>query len=360
MVWQERGVAVRPLIQTFENLMHLLAIASEFPANSYTQTECLEGMRGAPFWNTLSERSRMLLETVLTGESGIQKRHFALNELEQAWQRGAQELNETYEREAPELAAQAVTKAVRESGHTLDEIDAVFVSSCTGYLCPGVSSHLAEKLGLRADVFLQDMTGLGCGAAVPLLRAADGVVARNPDALVVTVAVEVCSAAFYVENDFGVLISTCLFGDGAAAAVWSGRGGDWRVGDFASLHLPHEREKIRFTNADGRLRNQLDRSVPELAGHAVGELYRQRSGDPQAWVTHGGGRDVIASLEGVLPVGELSYARGVMRDFGNLSSPSVLVALERFLNEGASDVERVWMCAFGAGFSAHSCELERS
>jgi predicted naringenin-chalcone synthase len=295
----------------------------------------------------------------LSGDSGIQKRHFALDSLEQAWSRGAQELNEAYEKEAPDLAVSAIQNAIAKSGHRLDEVDAVFVSSCTGYLCPGVSSHLAERLGLRADVFLQDMTGLGCGAAVPLLRAADGVLARNPDAVVVTVAVEVCSAAFYVEDDFGVLISTCLFGDGAAAAVWVGNKGEWKVSDFSSLHIPEEREKIRFTNANGRLRNQLDRSVPDLAAATVEKLYEKRQREPQAWVTHGGGRDVIDALEHVLPVGELTLARGVMRDYGNLSSPSVLVALERFLDQENANVEHVWMCAFGAGFSAHSCELHR-
>lgn len=84
-----------------------------------------------------------------------------------------------------------------------------------------MSSHLAVLLDLGSDVFLQNMTGLGCGAAVPLMRAAEGVVAVNPDAVVVTVAVEVCSTAFFIEDNFGVLISTCLFGDGASAVVWS-------------------------------------------------------------------------------------------------------------------------------------------
>lgn len=339
--------------------MNLAAIGKAFPRGSFTQQECLEAMKAADFWQGLKGRSQMVLEKVLSGESGIQKRHFALDSLEQAWSRGAQELNEAYEREAPALAASAIQNAIEKSGHRLDEVDAVFVSSCTGYLCPGVSSHLAERLGLRADVFLQDMTGLGCGAAVPLLRAADGVLARNPDAVVITVAVEVCSAAFYVEDDFGVLISTCLFGDGAAAAVWTGSKGEWKVGDFCSLHIPEEREKIRFTNAGGRLRNQLDRSVPQLAAATVKQLYQKRRQEPQAWVTHGGGRDVIEALEQALPAGELSLARGVMRDYGNLSSPSVLVALERFLEQDNTNVDHLWMCAFGAGFSAHSCELQR-
>ena len=339
--------------------MNLLSVASAFPEASFKQGECLEAMEAANFWPELNGRSRLLLGKILAGDSGINKRHFALDQLGDAWLRDAQALNEAYEKNAPALAANAVAKALEKSGHNADQVDALLICSCTGYLCPGVSSYAAEQLGLREDAVLQDMTGLGCGAAVPLMRAANSLVAENPDAVVVTVAVEICSAAFYVEDDFGVLISTCLFGDGAAAAVWSGSGGEWQVGDFESLHAPEHREKIRFTNAKGKLRNQLHKSVPIHAAESVSKLYAKRRGEPQAWVTHGGGRDVIDQLELVLPCDELSYARGVMRDYGNLSSPSVLVALERFLEDATDKDERVWMCAFGAGFSAHSCELTR-
>jgi alkylresorcinol/alkylpyrone synthase len=259
--------------------MKLHSVASAFPPNSFTQAECLDAMREAPFWDELNSRSRIVLEKVLMGNSGIEKRHFCVDQLTDAWSRDAQELNEAYEKEAPRLAAEAVRKAIAESGRQPDEIDALFLSSCTGFLCPGVSSYVAEILGLRSDVFLQDMTGLGCGAAVPLMRAAKGVVADNPAAVVVTVAVEVCSAAFYVEDDFGVLISTCIFGDGAAAAVWSGGGDGWQLDNFQSVHYPEQREKIRFTNAGGKLRNQLDKSVPKLAGAAVAELYAKRVQD---------------------------------------------------------------------------------
>lgn len=335
--------------------MKLNSVASAFPSYQYSQEQCLEAMRGAPFWTKLNSRSRLVLERVLTGDSGIDKRHFCVSSLEDAWKRDAQELNEAYEREAPKLATDAVQKAIAKSGHSADEIDVLFLCSCTGFLCPGVSSYVAEQLGLREDVFLQDMTGLGCGAAVPLLRAAKGVLADKPDAVVVTVAVEICSAAFYVEDDFGVLISTCIFGDGAAAAVWTGESDGWQLDHFQSLHLPEQREKIRFTNAGGKLRNQLDKSVPELAGKAVSELYAKRTIEsPDAWVTHGGGRDVLEQLDRVLP--DVGYARSVMRDYGNLSSPSVLVALERFIENRESETS-AWLCAFGAGFSAHSCEL---
>src|SRR5690606_35807451 len=153
-----------------------------------------------------------------------------------------------------------------------------FVCTCTGYLCPGVTSHVAERLGLRSDAYLADLVGLGCGAAIPTLRAAQGFLAANPGATVATVAVEICSAAFYADDDPGVLISLCLFGDGAAAAIWRGDGapGDWQAGHFTTTHRPVEREKIRFVNAGGKLRNKLHRTVPGLAADAVAELYAKR------------------------------------------------------------------------------------
>jgi len=211
------------------------------------------------------------------------------------------------------------------------------------------------------------MTGLGCGAAVPVMRLAKGMIAENPEAVVVTVAIEICSAAFYVEDDFGVLISTCIFGDGAAAAVWSGSGGDWQVDDFKSLHVPEEREKIRFTNAGGQLRNQLHKTVPKLAGGAAANLYEQHLSEGKqydAWITHGGGRNVIQELEAQLPGlpdEGLKYARDIMDQYGNMSSPSVLFALEEFLKD-KSAVEKsntAWLCSFGAGFSAHSCTMSK-
>ena len=87
-------------------------------------------------------------------------------------------------------------------------------------------------------------------------------------------------------------------------------------------------------------------------------LYDERSDKTDAVITHGGGRDVIVALESELEIENLGYAREVMRRYGNLSSPSVMVALEMFLDQ-TTDEERIWMCGFGAGFSAHACELNR-
>jgi predicted naringenin-chalcone synthase len=224
-----------------------------------------------------------------------------------------------------------------------------------------LSSHVSEQLGLRADAFLQDLLGLGCGAALPMLETARGYLSARPDAVVATVAVEICTSAFFVDDDPGVLISLCLFGDGAAAALWRAHdeGGQWRMNGSRSLHRPEHREKIRFVNSGGRLRNQLHRSVPGLAAGSVADLYALRTADPDRIIAHTGGRDVIDALEQVLPGGPLDHTRAVLRECGNLSSPSVLFALERALAAGNGDLRHLWLTAFGAGFAAHACEMRR-
>ncbi len=341
--------------------MHLRSLATAVPPRSFSQDQCWQAFSGKGLLESLRPRSAALVEKVLTGgSSGIERRNFALDEIGPVFSRNAQQLNESFEREAPVLAGKALSKALERADIAASGIDALFLCTCTGYLCPGVSSHLAETLGMRHDTYLADLVGLGCGAAIPMMRAAQGYLSANPGSVVATVAVEVCSAAFYMNDDPGVLISLCLFGDGAAAAVWTDRPtpGGWQAGCFTTTHRPEQREKIRFVNSEGRLKNQLHRDVPGLAAAAVSELYSLRTGEPDQVIAHSGGRDVIEALEAVLPF-HLTETREVLRDHGNMSSPAVFFALERRLTEARPDDRRLWLTAFGAGFAAHACEMWR-
>lgn len=341
--------------------MYLRSLATAVPPRSFTQKSCWDAMTGGDFLATLKPRSAALLEKILTnGSSGIERRNLVLDSIEESFGHCAEKLNNSFEREAPPLASAALLDALQKSSRVAAEVDALFVCTCTGYLCPGVSSHVAEQTGMRHDVYLADLVGLGCGAAIPTMRAAQGFLAANPQAVVATVAVEICSSAFFANDDPGVLISLCLFGDGAAAAIWTSEGadGDWQAGNFTTTHRPQEREKIRFVNSAGKLKNQLHRAVPGLAAEAVGGLFAQRTADPDQVLAHSGGRDVIEALESVLPF-QLTETREVLRDHGNMSSPSVLFALERRLTAARTEDRKLWLTAFGAGFAAHACELWR-
>ncbi len=334
--------------------MYLASLASALPEKSWSQPECWDAFRDSQAAGTLRRRSLELLERVFLGDSGIERRHFCTDRLGSLLGRSAQELNQNFEREAPALAARALRLAMQRAD--IATVDALFICTCTGYLCPGLSSHVAEATGLDRGTYLLDVTGAGCGAAIPTLRAACNHLTAHPAHRVAVVAVEVCSAAFYVSDDPGVLISLCLFGDGAAAAILDARSTQApRFSDFASLHLPGEREKIRFVNREGNLCNQLHRAVPEVAAHAVEQLFPAQNGSSPRLVSHSGGRDVLAAIRARLPEQSLAESAAVLRDCGNLSSPSVLFAAEKAL--AAPSPHGDILISFGAGFACHACRL---
>jgi len=341
--------------------MYLHALATAVPEAVFTQPECWELVERSKLRDRLKKRSMLILQSILKGDHGIATRHFCLTGLDGVFDLTSDQLNAAYRVAGPRLAAQALQAALEKSGTAPGAIDALLICTCTGYLCPGLTSYVAELLGLRSDVFLQDLVGLGCGAAIPTLRAASHVLAAHPEATVACVALEICSAAFYLDDDPGVLISACLFSDGAAATIWRATPGPsgLRCFDFNTLHLPAERDKLRFEQRDGKLRNLLHRSVPKLAAGAVGRLWEQRGPRPVAQVvTHPGGRDVLEALAPVLAPYPLDASARMLQQHGNMSSPAVLFALEESLKTAPPDaIGDFWLVSFGAGFSAHSCRI---
>ena len=341
--------------------MHLHALATAVPPSTFTQSECWDIVQHSDVRARLKKRSMLILHSILRGDHGIATRHFAVPDIEHVFDRTADQLNAAFRAEAPVLAGRALTAALAQAGLRAADLDALLICTCSGYLCPGLSSYVAEQLGLKPNAFLQDLVGLGCGAAIPTLRAASHVLAAQPGATVACIAVEICSAAFYLDDDPGVLISACLFSDGAAATIWRSSPGPagLRAFDFNTLHLPAERDKLRFEQRDGKLRNLLHRSVPDLAAGAVGQLWAERGAAPVSRVVvHPGGRDVIAAITPVLAPHTLEASTRTLSACGNMSSPSVLFALEETLRTTRPGPDGdFWLVSFGAGFSAHSCRI---
>lgn len=339
--------------------MFLQSIATATPSHRFTQSECWAAIEASRRSESLKNRSLSILKKVLLSDNGIATRHFALHDLENIFDYSPDDLIQAFEREAPRLAENALSAALDKAKIRAGDLDALFICTCTGYLCPGVTSYVAEHLGLRPDAYLHDAVGLGCGAAIPTLRAASHFLAAHPGTRVACVAVEICSAAFYLDDDPGVLISACLFGDGAAATIWtsSPQNGELRASGFDTLHFPEQRELLRFETRGGQLRNRLNKAVPATAASAVQQLFERLGPEPVSQIiAHAGGRDVINALEQTLPDYRLQPSRQVLQSYGNMSSPSVLFALEGYLNS-ATPVEDLWLVSFGAGFSCHGCRI---
>jgi alkylresorcinol/alkylpyrone synthase len=349
--------------------MYVIALGTAAPSHRYSQTQCWEALRAAPQCAALTSRSRAILKKVLLGDNGIASRHLVLAPLSEVFDPTPDTLNARFAKHAPILATQAAEVALKRANTKSKEIDALLISTCTGYLCPGLSSYVGERLGLRADVLALDLVGQGCGAALPNLRTASALLSSGHCRRALSVCVEVCSAAFFLDDDPGVLVSACLFGDGAAAAVLSDRPHpgnrriEWR--GARSVHDPANRECLRFEQRGGMLRNLLGKEVPALAaGHAERLLSQslKQSGVSRSevtnWLLHAGGRDVLLALRQRLGLSEadVRWSAAVLHEYGNISSPSVLFALEAALGQAPGGYW--WMASFGAGFSGHAALLK--
>ncbi len=350
--------------------MFLTGLGTFCPPNRFTQAECWKAFQDAPQFLQLAARSRTMLRKVLLGESGIASRQLAYAHLREAFELNPDVLHARFARHAPALATGAAENALTNAGLSPDDIDALVISTCTGYLCPGLTSYVSERLGLRPEVLMLDLVGQGCGAALPNLRTAQALIRSGESRRVLSVCVEVCSAAFYLDDDPGVLISACLFADGAAAAVLDHQPSPLRRRiewvDAESLLAPGERELLRFDQRGGMLRNILSLEVPvHAAKHAksvLGSLLTRHGLQPShinGWILHAGGKTVLEALRESLGLkeGDLQRSAAILRDFGNLSSPFVLFVLQRALAED-SPGGLWWMGSFGAGFSSHGALLK--
>ncbi len=347
--------------------IHLGRVASALP-----EFELEQSAASAFLKNHYSGRLRpgtiKLLEKVFSHPS-IKTRRFAVTDPTVILDEDPDKRAARFTAEATRLGAKAARGAMAKAGLKPADISALVVNTCTGYICPGVSTYIAEELGLDKNTRAFDMVGSGCGGAVPNLQLSTSLARERPGSAVLGVSVEICSCTFEMGDDASLIVSNALFGDGAAATVVWDRPDGFEVVDSRSRFAPQYREDIRFVHKGGRLHNQLSAALPgyaaEEAGALVEELLkanRLEKKDVARWAMHPGGENVIKSVKERLGLDEeaLKYTRRVLSGLGNMSSPTVLFILEEMEKEGLPPGALVVMLAFGAGFSAHAALLRKA
>jgi len=350
--------------------MFLSGLGTATPPNRFTQAEGWDALVASSHLSALSPRSQAILRKVLRGNNGICTRFLAFDDLSEAFALEPDALDARFAKHAPAVAMQAARLALADAGMTSSDIDAVIISTCTGYLCPGLSSYVTEQLALRTDILALDLVGQGCGAALPNMRTAEALIAAGRAGRVLSICVEICSAAMYLDDDPGVLISACLFGDGAGAAVLTAdamhgrRRIHWK--SAGTLVSTGDRDELRFERRHGMLRNILTPAVPALAAQSVDAVLRERlsseglsQADISGWILHAGGREILSAIRQRLELTEddTRWSAAILRDYGNVSSPCVYFVLQAALN-GHLPGGLWWMTSFGAGFSCHGALLE--
>jgi predicted naringenin-chalcone synthase len=314
----------------------------------------------------LNSRSMGLIRTIFSHPS-IQKRHFAIDDPRELVDEDPDRRIERFTRRSLELSAEAIIKALARAGIGVKDVSGIVVNTCTGYICPGISTYLIERLGLSRSVRAFDMVGSGCGGAIPNLQAAESL-QRTLGGAILSVSVEICSATLQMDNDLSLILSNSLFGDGAAAAVVSDSREGWEMVASACRYVPEQRETIRYVHKKGQLHNQLSLKLPELVKKAATEVvadvlktYSLSVADVKHWALHTGGEKIINAVRDEIGISEerLRPTRKVLSEYGNMSSPTVWFVLAEIARNGVAPGDWCVMVAYGAGLSAHAFLLRK-
>ena len=293
--------------------------------------------------------------------TGIDQRHLACPITWYEQPHDFQEKNEVYRRVALETARDAACAALERAGVSAPDLAAIVFVSSTGISTPSLDSFLVQLLDLPRTIARVPIWGLGCaGGAAGLARAADCV--RSTGRPVLLVCVELCSTTFmYDDRSKSNLIATALFGDGAAAVVVGPGGSGPELLGAHSLLLDDSEDVMGWDLRAGGLQVRFARSIPDIVRRVVPGFVEQCGIEIGAsadgfhhFVLHPGGAKVLAAYQDVLgvPRSRLEHAWSVLRCRGNMSSPTVLFVLERFLAETQASGALGLLVGLGPGFSA--------
>jgi predicted naringenin-chalcone synthase len=347
--------------------VRIIALGTANPALRVSQEDSFQAYVNL---TPLSEKAKSLLQRIFVNNHSIGYRHFGMDSLADVLCDSQDELIARYRKFAVQVSVEAANKALRQAGLAPGDVDGVVINSCTGYLCPGLSSYIAEALPLRADVWPFDLQGMGCGGALPNLQTAYNFLQAHPDSNVLSIAVEICSATLFFDEAPDILISNALFGDGAAAAVLTNRPGSGgiRLKGFAAGLYPQDRQHLYYRTERSKLRNVLSVEVPAVGarrGREVIDRLLAATGRIQEevdhWVVHPGGQKVLNAFQEALdlPSEALAASRAVLYNYGNMSSASVLFVLDEVLRSSRPRPgDSGLLCSFGAGFGAYAGLVE--
>ena len=317
----------------------------------------------------LTPEEDALYRRVLVESDAIDGRYIAMHSRGEVVELDQDELIARFTREGRKLGAEAVRKALDAADCSVDEIDGLIVNTCTGYLCPGLSSFLVEDLGLLSHTHVRDLAGMGCGGALPNLDTAVGLLQNRPGKKVLSVSIEICSATLFMGPSPDLVVSNAIFGDGACAVLIDDLSDPiLRFQGFETGIYPEYREDLRYRTEEHRLRNVLSRKVPVIAGQKVAEvldklLVNQKLARDEIdyVVLHPGGTQILDRVERDLKIKreDLRESYEILKEYGNMSSPSVIFVLERLIqNRQPTAGKKAVLLSFGAGFSVFATLVE--
>lgn len=337
-------------------LPRIAAVSTATPAHRFTQAELL---RLAGYTDA---KRRAFFE-----RSDIESRFLAIDPDRFRPNENVDELNDRYRHSALDLGETAARRALARAGWEAADLDFIATTTCTGRLTPSLDAHLVGRLGGRPDIQRVHVGDTGCASAMVALQQAWNHLQAFPEHRALVVAVEICSAAYFLDERLESAVAHAIFADGAGAIALAPRGAGPAIVAHRTRFRPEYREIMGFEYPGGRPRVILSKEVRRVGATLMAEMAATlmaaqglKREDIRHWVLHSAGRRVLDRARALLELtdAEIAHSRTVLRRFGNMSSATICFVLEAML-AAESPVPGEWgvMIGLGPGFAAEGALL---
>ncbi len=362
----DRVATLAPSQHTNSTHSTIIATATAVPEHTITR-EDVKYYMGRVF--DIPERKLEAMMSIVDNAQ-VHKRHAIFPITYTVEPRALEKTNQEYMEHAIKLGREAAEKCLERAGLRPEDVDLIITVSCTGFMIPSLDAHLINLMGFRSDVRRMPFTELGCAAgAMALGRAADFLKAY-PGGNVLIIAVELPSLTFQRKDiSQANLISSILFGDGAAAVLVSDNGGHGpRILVSETYTFPDSLGAMGFDLRDSGFHILLAKDVPEMIGAKIKGLvhgFLERHGltqqDIKGWILHPGGARLLGNVEIALGLTKCQTQPSwdILGNVGNLSSATILFILQEWLEKRPLQPgDYAMAAAFGPGFSAEFLLLQ--
>lgn len=357
-----------------ENRVFLHHIETVVPPKSYSQDFVLEFFANL---GEIDERLKSFMGKIYK-HSAIEKRHTVIEDYDKAPEDytfypknkdlipspSTKERNDLFIKEANKLSLQAAKKLFKGPLNiSPQEITHLITISCTGFSAPGFDLHLMKELDLNCHTRRFNIGFMGCYAAFTGMDMAKSICEANPDARVLMVNVELCSLHFQPKNDLDTMVANALFADGVSAALLSAKESDSDgnkivLETFQSQLIADSENDMAWYPGNTGFDMKLSAYVPKIIDRNIEDVLsnilkksKLTQDDIDIWAIHPGGKAILekvaASLE--LEKEELQVSYDTLRDYGNMSSSTIMFILKLILNDSREG--RILGLGFGPGLT---------
>lgn len=270
-----------------------------------------------------------------------------------------------FNKAAPQLSVSAINNCI-ENKINKEEITHLITVTCTGLSAPGLDLQVMEAMGLPNNIFRTSVNFMGCYAAIHALEMADTFCKNDKKAKVIIVCTELCTLHFQKENSLDNIASSLLFGDGSAAVLVVHNGNKlngFRIKDFYSEVYFKGKKDMSWQLSSSGFLMRLSGYIPDLIEEDFNSLTENALAHASCkkenithWCIHPGGKKILTSIEKSIdiPAEALRHSYNVLRDHGNMSSPTILFVLKEIMNElekAESKKANILGAAFGPGLT---------